>query len=296
MSTFYKLTEREYHADPCPQPSFSASCGKTILSKSPLHAYLKHPRLGGAGKPASGPTPAMLRGSILHKLILGEGAQIACIDAENYKGGEARAARDLAVECGALPVLKRELDELNECKAAFDSQLPAQLGDEFTARWHAGESEAVIMHEHANLKGEGRVWARSMLDRPSIDDVNHSAVIFDVKTTANAHPDQLERTIYELHYEMQMACYEWQLECVRPDLKNRIRSIILFIETEPPYSLVAVELDGMARAIGRSKLGRAWDAWCECIASGAWPSYSSGLLVLGSPAWAQARELDDISA
>ena len=41
----YQMPAEEYHADPCPEPSLSASLIKTLLARSPLHAWHEHPRL-----------------------------------------------------------------------------------------------------------------------------------------------------------------------------------------------------------------------------------------------------------
>jgi len=82
VSPFLEINEAGYHADPCEAPSFSASLGKVILDQSPLHAYLAHPRLGGAVRE---PSSAMEFGTLVHKLILGEGASVVSVNADNWK-------------------------------------------------------------------------------------------------------------------------------------------------------------------------------------------------------------------
>ena len=42
-----RMPARDYHADPGETPTLSASIAKRIVNESPLHAWLKHPRLGG---------------------------------------------------------------------------------------------------------------------------------------------------------------------------------------------------------------------------------------------------------
>ncbi len=288
-SPFLEINEAGYHADPCPSPSFSASIGKVLLDQSPAHAYLRHPRLGAKKSDA---TDAMDFGSLVHGLILGKGADVVTVQADDWRTKEAKAVREIAREAGKLPVLAKDMERAIMVEAAFRAQLPA---DE-AALFNCGTSEQVIVADFANLKGEGRVYARGMVDRLYINRDSMTARIWDVKTCADASPDQLERRIYEMHYEMQMACYEWLLESVMPELKGRVTSRLLFVETSEPYSVVAVELDGMFRQIGRSKLGRAWDTWCECVARGVWPSYTDKVLTLGPSPWAASREMDEISA
>ena len=285
------ISPSAYHSDPCPAPSFSASLGKVLLDKSPAHAYLRHPRLGGAGKEQE-TSDAMDFGSLVHGLILGKGADVLTIDADDWRSKEARTLRDMARASGKLPVLRKDMERAILVEPAFRAQLPA----EEAALFNCGTSEQVIVADFANLKGDGRVYARGMVDRLHINRDNMTARIWDIKTCDDASPDKLERRVYEMHYEMQMACYEWLLESVMPELKGRVTSRLLFVETSEPYSVVAVELDGMFRQIGRSKLGRAWDTWCECIARGVWPSYTDKVLTLGPSPWAASREMDEISA
>lgn len=282
------MSEREYHRDPAPVPSFSASLGKVILDQSPAHAYLAHPRLGGSVRE---PTSAMEFGTLVHKLILGEGSSVVCVNADSWKSSIARAQREEARAAGKLAVLVLDLDEAVKIAAAFVAQYPR---DE-QLLFNRGESERVIVIEQPNHKtGEQQsVYARGMLDRTLIDTANNAARIWDIKTCADASPEAIERTIYERHYDMQMMCYEWLLGVAVPSVRDRITTQLIFIESSAPYSVVPVELDSMFRQIGRSKLGRAWDSWCQCCATGIWPSYTDKVITLGPPTWAALRELDD---
>lgn len=290
MSEFLEIDERAYHADPCPLPSFSASLGKVILDKSPLHAYLAHPRLGG--KKRDEPSAAMDFGTLVHKLVLGAGKSVVSVNADDWRTKAAKDQRDEARAAGKLAVLSRDLDSAVECEAAFRTQFHAMAPD-LEAVFNRGESERVIAREFANLKGEGRVWARGMLDRIAVDYDKREVVVFDVKTTADASIDSLIRRVSSMHYDMQLATYEWLAEEAFPGFKGRVRSYLLFVETCAPYSFVPVELDGSYRQIGRSKLGRAWDAWCLGMASGIWPGYADGVVTISPPPYEVSRELDE---
>ena len=50
----YEIPATEYHADPCPEPSLSASVARTLIDRSPLHAWMKHPKLGGQQEEITG--------------------------------------------------------------------------------------------------------------------------------------------------------------------------------------------------------------------------------------------------
>lgn len=289
LSGFRSMAEREYHRDPAPAPSFSASLGKVILDQSPAHAYLAHPRLGGSVRE---PTSAMEFGTLVHKLILGEGASVVSVNADSWKTSAAKQQRDEARAAGKLAVLASTLDEAAKIHEAFRKQYPADQA----ALFNRGDSERVLIVEQPNHKSgdpAARVFARGMLDRVLIEARDNTGFIWDIKTCADASPEAIERTIYERHYDMQMMCYEWLLGIVRPELSGRITTQLIFIESAEPYSVVPVELDSMFRQIGRSKLGRAWDSWCQCCATGIWPSYTDKVITLGPPTWAASRELDD---
>ena len=82
-----------YHADPSERPSLSSHLAGILLARSPAHAKLSHPRFGGAFPDK--PSDEMNVGSIIHGLLLGGGADIVEIDADNYRTKAAQEARDL---------------------------------------------------------------------------------------------------------------------------------------------------------------------------------------------------------
>ena len=51
------VTAKDYHADCCESVSLNSTIAKILVSQSPKHAWLKHPRLGGA-KPEADIRPA----------------------------------------------------------------------------------------------------------------------------------------------------------------------------------------------------------------------------------------------
>src|SRR5687767_12481495 len=94
----YNISPETYFSDPAETPSLSASIAHTLVSKSPIHAWMQHPRLGGRGKK---PTRAMDLGSVVHALLLGAGKEYCVIRApdgepeyEDFKKKAAREARD----------------------------------------------------------------------------------------------------------------------------------------------------------------------------------------------------------
>src|SRR6478736_1784528 len=103
---YHDLTEAQYHADPAPIPSLSSSCAKTLVQKSPMHAYAEHPRLGAAHRED---TDEMDFGSLAHRLLLGKGAEIAELSSDSWRGKEAAAFWDKAKAEKKIPVLSKNL-------------------------------------------------------------------------------------------------------------------------------------------------------------------------------------------
>src|SRR5436189_3624551 len=107
----YDLSAKTYHSDPAPDPSLSSTMARTILNRSPLHCWHLSPRLNTMAEPRP-PTDAMEHGAIVHRLVLGVGAEIVEVDAPNWKCRREQELRAEAREAGKLPVLSWRLAEL----------------------------------------------------------------------------------------------------------------------------------------------------------------------------------------
>src|SRR5262245_46871486 len=103
------LSHDAYIGDPCETPSLSTSIAHTLLTRSPLHAWTEHPRLGNK-RPA--PTVEMDDGTIIHGLLLESGPQLDVIKADNYRTKAAQELRDAARDAGRVPVLEHKLHEM----------------------------------------------------------------------------------------------------------------------------------------------------------------------------------------
>ena len=100
----YRMTAEQYHADPCPEPSLSSSTIKTMLERTPRHAFHDHPRLGGMRLESS--SAAQTLGSVVHAMVLGAGRQWHVIDADDWRTKAAKAERDAAESVGKVPILR----------------------------------------------------------------------------------------------------------------------------------------------------------------------------------------------
>lgn len=240
-------------------PRLHQSIAHILVNKSPAHAKR-------AIDYRTEPSPAMERGLIIDRLLFGCGREIAVIEADAYRTNAAKAARKEALDAGKIPVLRDSLQEYEETVSAIRSALSAQ-GVEFT-----GESQVYL-----KWTAPSGIECGGTLDHlqrgPSF------ATIYDLKTTACAHPSAITRSIVDHGYDIQHAAYVEAVETVYPQYAGRVSMEFLFVETEPPYAVQIASLAGSMAELGRRKWERAQRLWRECHRRGHWPGYSGGNVV-----------------
>lgn len=260
-----------YHSDPCPRPSLTASIAGTLVGRSPLHAWLAHPKLGA--RPIE-PTRTMDFGTVVHTLLFGAGKGIQMIDADNYRAKAAQEARDRALNAGLVPILSHELDVAQAMVNAIALQLDG-IGIALD-----GQSEMTVVWEEESALGP--VLCRGMMDHVWID----QGRILDLKTIRNAHPSKCQRHFVEYGYHIQWAAYTSALRALRPDLAGREDFLFLFVESEYPYCVTPVRPDGTMRELGERRWRRAVELWARCLADNVWPPYTTEPIWIEAPAWA----------
>lgn len=260
----------EYHRDPCPEPSLSCSLGTTLLDRSPLHARHEHPRLGAH---RSTPTDLMERGTLIHRVLLGKGAELEAVDAKDWRTKAARAARDAAREAGKVPVLERVLTSATSAAAAIMKRL-AELGVDLS-----GESELPIAWQEETAHGP--IWCRCMLDHLA------SPFVYDVKVVDEVKRERCHSLV--TNYAMQAHVYPRAVERLLPDLEGRVRFAFLFVEPDPPYDVLPLMPDGMQRAYGAERWTAAVAKWGKCLATNEWPGTATGIEQSEAPVWLRRR-------
>lgn len=273
-----RMPEAEYHADPAP-PSLSSSIARVLVKQSPLHAYTRHPRLGGIGVKA---TPEMDRGTLMHKLLLEDGRDIAIVEHMSFKSESARSERDAALAEGKFPVLAHEFNTASFAARKISERI-ANLGISLT-----GESEVTALWGEPASDGT-LVQCRARIDHLA------SPRVYDLKSCHSAHPDACQKHVEAYGYDIQRAAYVRAIESLKPEWAGRVDFILVFFETEPPFEVVPRRLSGEFRMLGEQKWRRAVDTWSRCIASGLWPGYVSDNVIadLEPSRWAVAKEQED---
>lgn len=276
-----EVSEDGYHNDPCAVPSLSASIAHTLISECPEKAYAAHPRLGGVRRD---PTKAMDAGTLIHKLLLREGKEIAVIDAPDFRTKDAREQRADAYLAGRLPVLQHDYAEKLAIAEILRERLAAR-GFEFT-----GQSEVAV--EWTDVGTNGPVLCRSRFDHVFLD----QGVIYDLKKCASSRPRDLARHLVDYGYDIQFEAYRRALAQLRPEFEGRVQMTFLFVEIEPPYSVVPATLDGAFREIGDARWSNAVHMWERCLETGFWPGYCNGVATLQAPRWVIAEHLETMEA
>lgn len=274
----YTLTADEYHADPCPEPSLSGSVAIPLVHRSPRHAWFAHPRLNP--QPAREESKRLDLGSAAHKMVLGAGADIEVIEADNYTTKAARETRDMAREAGRIPLLIADYETTSAMAMVAQETLSA-----FWEPLSNGKAEqAMIWREQG-------AWCRGMVDWLS-DDLT---LVLDYKTVGtSANPADVERHLYDQNYHFKTAFYERGLNVLDPNKENigKRKFFFLFQEIEMPYCCSILNISESGMTIGRKQTTFAIRQWADCMKSNTWPGYSLVPHVASVPTWIERKWLD----
>lgn len=260
----YSLTKDEYEADPCKEVSLRSSLAWRLASATPAHAWYECNRLN----------PEYVReekrhfdvGTIAHTLLLGKGAEIEVIDAEEYRTKEARALRDAAYAGRRTPILKHELKEIQAMVSAVRRQLGAMVeyGSLEAMPFEHNETERCIVWREDN-----GVWCRAALDGLSLDGDQLS----EFKTEGeSANPEQWRWKARRMGYAFKLAFYCRGLSKLRIAHSPSARFFVA--EKEAPYLVSLVRVDDELLMKENERVIQAIKLWGRCLAQDRWPGYS----------------------
>jgi len=279
---FADISANDYHADPCPTPSFTQSIAKLLLDHSALHAWHAHPRLNPAFEPDD-PTKFDIANAA-HTYLLGRGRDLVIVEAEDWRTKIAQETRKAAIAQGKQAVLGGQAERAAKMAAAAHKQLKAAG---FADAFEFGDAEAVIAWR------EGDVWFRSMIDWLDPD----RRIVWDLKTTrASAAPHALPSKMADDGWCIQAAMHERGLAVLDPKNAGRRKHRFVCQECEEPYALTITEISEAAMTMGRKQLDYAVELWSRCMAVGtnveAWPGYPFEIQRPDYPGWAESRWLE----
>jgi len=283
---FTDIAAADYHADPCPTPSFTQSIAKLILDRSPRHAWAAHPRLNPKWVPDE--DTKFNIGNTAHLRLLGRGKEIVIVDAPDWRTKVAQAMRDEAHAAGKVAVLTEQWRRAGEMvEAAFEQLQPYGIKAEDLQSADTGASEVTIAWR------EGETWFRSLIDRLPAD----CLVITDYKTTAaSAAPQALDTKVAADGWAIQAAIQERGMAILDPPRAGRRVHRFICQENEYPYALTVSDLPEASMTMGRKMFEWSLERWRACMAIGvnreAWPVYDREIQRPVYPGWAETRWLD----
>jgi hypothetical protein len=270
------IPEAAYHADPAPEPSLSHSVAVELIERSPMHAWQKHPRLGGGSEFEA--DSKMDIGKAIHAGLTRTEAALAIVDADDWRTKAAKEQRAAAHAAGQVPLLRKQFEE---ARAAIDAARAQLRAHEVGPDWTEGRGELTI------------VWKERVNDRPPIfcraridwAPAGGHAPLYDLKTTTgDAAPQTWARRLYGDGYDVQAAFYARGARAVglRPE-RSEFRFVVL--EQKPPYALSVIGVPPDAIAAAEEKVALALDLWSICRNNGAWPGYPGLVCYADMPAW-----------
>jgi hypothetical protein len=110
------------------------------------------------------------------------------------------------------------------------------------------------------------------------------AIVADIKTTDDATPQAVSRTIANYKYHWQAS---WYSEAVRRCRGARdVRFFWIFVEKKPPYSVGLYEPDAEMLDVASRQIQELLPDYAECLEADYWPSISSQTQTISLPRWA----------
>lgn len=266
----YSMPVAQYHADPCERPSLSAGNLAILLDQTPYHAWYRHPKLGGAGFEATRKTEI---GSAVHRLVLDAGQEIQVIQADSYRGKEARAAQDAAEAAGLIPILADDY--------AVAQQIAGPLRD--ATETYLGAKISDCLREVVVIWQDGEGWRRALLDIVTAD----LRKALDLKTSrGSAAPTSAVQRIFDGGFDIQEAHYRHGLDKLDPEGRGRRTFGFLFGEVEPPHCISPpLEFTEGAQAVARERWEVGSRLWDSCLKHDYWPGYATDTQLIEAPPW-----------
>lgn len=270
------ISEAEYHADPCPEPSLSGSLAVDLLTRTPRHAWEAHPRLNPEFEREE--EQKFDLGTACHTMLFGRGKKIVVLDYDSFRTKAAQEERDAAYAVGNIPMLARDNERVEAMtNAALDFMRDAGVPFDGMLR-----ERALIWQEKSGI------WCRGLVDAttPPID------LVLDYKTSSyTSEPLALEARLFNSHWHVKAAMYERGLNVLSPESAGRRRWQYLCQETRKPYACSLIELTEAGLEWGRRALAEAIETWTTCMAAQKWPAYSTRPHLAQVPGWLEARWL-----
>lgn len=257
----------EYHK----LPGFSASVARELHRRnSPLHAKVYRETSDIADM-----SEEMVRGSVIHHLLLGKGAKYQVCPFDSFRSDAAKKTKRDYHAAGIIPVLTLKLEQYEAAANALRKNL-SDVGVVFD-----GESEVALVWDESGLP------CRCMFDHMRVDDDVHE--IIEIKVQENVEPSRVERHVEDMAYRIPAAAYIRAAVAWRPELSGRLRYRFAFCEPVEPYAVYCPEPDALFIETGERDWLAACRMWAKCEREQRWPAYQE-YASISRPQWKLRQE------
>lgn len=269
----HTMSLADYVNDPAPEPSLNASIANTLLTATPAHARMSHPRL--SPQQERDESSRLDLGTIAHGLLLeGDESRVVVIRADDWRTKAAKDERDEARAAGRVPILEKDYETVVEMVDTAKGYIAAS---EIASDFEAAIPEQTLIWKEADI------WLRCRPDKATPD----WRIVFDYKTCAGtAHPAVWAKSSMDRYgYDIQCAINLRGVKAL--GLAKKVTFVFLVQEMEPPYALSIVSLAPSWLTLADDKLRVAMSLWKGCTRKNEWPGYPSRVAYVEPPAYAQ---------
>jgi hypothetical protein len=268
-----------------------------VIDGMPADEYHAHPALSASGmrKLLAPSCPAQFRydqdhpqapkkefdlGHAAHRLVLGEGADLAVLDYPDWRTKAAQADKTEAYANGLVPLLPKDMEQVQAMADAIRAHPLAG------ALFSGGRPEQSLFWSDPRTG----VPLRARLDWLS-DPGAHRLIVADYKTTNDVDLESIERSIYTYGYNVQAAQYLNGVRALGLGDDSAVMVFVFQMKTAP-YLIRVVQLEPMALRIGQARIRAAIDIYRECERTGIWPGYDE-ITYAALPLWAEKRDTEE---
>lgn len=259
-----KLPFRDYALEPRINQSLLAK-----FSRSPAHAreYIANPSM---------PTDDMFLGTLIHMAVLEPEEfkkRVVVAPKVDRRRSEGKAIWE-KFQADNKGREVADLDEYNTAVNVAKSVHAHPLVADLLAAKGVNEVTAAWTDTRTGVKCKARI------DR--LCSLFGYTIVLDLKSTRSAEDYPFSKSIADYKYHLQAAFYMDGLTTLAPAKR---KYWIVPVEKEPPYCCQVFEIEEPAIQQGRAEYQQYLDTYLDCVKSGIWPGYSTGVVPIGLPKW-----------
>jgi PDDEXK-like domain of unknown function (DUF3799) len=280
----YNLSHEAYHADPCDSPSLGSTGARILASDCPAAFRYKtdNPEVKEEFDIGNATHLLVLEPDIFaSKIAVIRGTDKKGNPSEGYQTTDAKEKRDVARAAGLIPLLPKQMEQVEGMRASLASDPIARFAFQNT------EIERSMFWRDP----EFGFWCKT---RPDALPKSRRYLI-DLKTSASSDPEDFRKAVVNFGYHQQSAWYLDGVEAVTGDRPERFAFVV--VGKSPPYLVTTCWLDADAIEWGRilNRYARGLFAWC--LERNEWPSYKPdpvappAAFTISLPEWAR-RDLE----